>query len=147
MAVVTKAAAEEGCTQYAQGGVCAVLDTADSAESHIRDTFVAGCFLNNLGWGCLQLSLMAHSKQMGLFEQHLSHALLGDACLGVSASNSMVELMRMQSKSFHRTDTELLFARTTAGLWRRCAGRAQRRCWSWWPWAPSSRVGLTAACT
>ncbi len=49
VAVITKATANEGCTQYAQGGVCAVLDAADSVESHIRDTFVAGCFLNNLG--------------------------------------------------------------------------------------------------
>lgn len=49
VAVITKATASEGCTQYAQGGVCAVLDAADSVESHVRDTFVAGCFLNNLG--------------------------------------------------------------------------------------------------
>jgi L-aspartate oxidase len=49
VAVVTKAGASDGCTQYAQGGVCAVLDAADSVESHVRDTFVAGCFLNNLG--------------------------------------------------------------------------------------------------
>jgi len=49
VAVVTKAEAQEGCTQYAQGGVCAVLDPLDSVESHVRDTFVAGCFLNNLG--------------------------------------------------------------------------------------------------
>ncbi|KAK9814166.1 hypothetical protein WJX72_001545 [[Myrmecia] bisecta] len=46
VAVVTKDSANEGCTQYAQGGVCAVLDKADSVESHIQDTMVAGGFLN-----------------------------------------------------------------------------------------------------
>lgn len=47
VAVVTKAHANEGCTQYAQGGVCAVLDVADSVESHVEDTMIAGAFLNN----------------------------------------------------------------------------------------------------
>lgn len=45
-AVVTKAAAEEGCTTYAQGGVCAVLDPFDSVDKHVRDTMVAGAHLN-----------------------------------------------------------------------------------------------------
>lgn len=47
VAVVTKGPASEGCTQYAQGGICAVLDSADSVEAHIRDTMVAGAFLND----------------------------------------------------------------------------------------------------
>lgn len=47
VAVVTKDFADEGCTQYAQGGVCAVLDTTDSVADHVRDTMVAGAFLND----------------------------------------------------------------------------------------------------
>jgi L-aspartate oxidase len=47
VAVVTKDFADEGCTQYAQGGVCAVLDAADSVDSHVHDTMVAGAFLND----------------------------------------------------------------------------------------------------
>ena len=50
VAIVTKAAAEEGCTTYAQGGVCAVLDPLDSVDKHIQDTMVAGAHLNNLGY-------------------------------------------------------------------------------------------------
>ena len=46
VAVVTKAAVEEGCTTYAQGGVCAVLDPLDSVEKHVHDTMVAGAHLN-----------------------------------------------------------------------------------------------------
>lgn len=47
VAVITKDFANEGCTQYAQGGVCAVLDAADSVDSHVEDTIVAGAFLND----------------------------------------------------------------------------------------------------
>lgn len=48
VAVITKDGASEGCTRYAQGGVCAVLDPLDSVEKHVRDTMVAGAFLNDL---------------------------------------------------------------------------------------------------
>lgn len=47
VAVVTKDSANEGCTQYAQGGVCAVLDQLDSVREHVEDTMVAGAFLND----------------------------------------------------------------------------------------------------
>jgi len=49
VAVITKATADEGCTTYAQGGVCAVLDSLDSVEKHVQDTMVAGGHLNNPG--------------------------------------------------------------------------------------------------
>ncbi|CAG9467775.1 unnamed protein product [Pedinophyceae sp. YPF-701] len=45
VALVSKGALQEGCTQYAQGGICAVLDAHDSPESHIRDTMAAGAGL------------------------------------------------------------------------------------------------------
>ena len=44
VAVITKADAAEGSTRWAQGGICAVLDAADSPESHVYDTIVAGDF-------------------------------------------------------------------------------------------------------
>lgn len=47
--MITKATADEGCTTYAQGGVCAVLDPLDSVEKHVQDTMVAGAHLNNPG--------------------------------------------------------------------------------------------------
>ncbi|KAG2498862.1 hypothetical protein HYH03_003054 [Edaphochlamys debaryana] len=45
VAIITKANAAEGCTRYAQGGVCAVLDKSDSVADHVRDTVVAGAYL------------------------------------------------------------------------------------------------------
>ena len=47
VAIVTKDFADEGCTQYAQGGVCAVLDSADTVEKHVTDTMVAGAYLSD----------------------------------------------------------------------------------------------------
>ena len=47
VAVVSKAAIEESATLYAQGGVSAVVDQADSIESHVADTLNAGAGLCN----------------------------------------------------------------------------------------------------
>jgi len=40
--LVTKTLLPEGSTQWAQGGIAAALDPADSADEHLRDTLVAG---------------------------------------------------------------------------------------------------------
>lgn len=43
--LVTKKAAAESNTNYAQGGIAAVMSEIDSFESHVRDTLVAGAGL------------------------------------------------------------------------------------------------------
>jgi L-aspartate oxidase len=40
--LVTKTVLSEGSTQWAQGGIAAALDPADSADEHLHDTLVAG---------------------------------------------------------------------------------------------------------
>ncbi len=45
IALVSKGPLAEGSTLYAQGGISAVLDKADSVESHIEDTLNAGAGL------------------------------------------------------------------------------------------------------
>jgi L-aspartate oxidase len=40
--VVTKRSVEESNTNYAQGGIAAVLDPADSFEAHVQDTLTVG---------------------------------------------------------------------------------------------------------
>jgi L-aspartate oxidase len=45
VAVLSKGPLREGCTFYAQGGVAAVLDEADSVEAHVEDTLIAGAGL------------------------------------------------------------------------------------------------------
>ncbi len=45
--VVSKRAAEESNTKYAQGGIAAVLASGDTFESHVSDTIIAGAGLNH----------------------------------------------------------------------------------------------------
>ncbi|KAJ6838649.1 L-aspartate oxidase, chloroplastic [Iris pallida] len=45
VAIITKAEPQESNTNYAQGGVSAVLSPSDSVESHMHDTMVAGAYL------------------------------------------------------------------------------------------------------
>ncbi|MGH8293183.1 MAG: L-aspartate oxidase [Gammaproteobacteria bacterium] len=45
VALVSKGPLQEGSTLYAQGGISAVLDKADSLESHVEDTLNAGAGL------------------------------------------------------------------------------------------------------
>jgi L-aspartate oxidase len=45
--VITKAAADESNTKYAQGGIAGVLQGPDTFGEHIRDTMIAGAGLNN----------------------------------------------------------------------------------------------------
>lgn len=45
VALVTKLTLEDSASGWAQGGIAAVLDVADSTESHIQDTFTAGAGL------------------------------------------------------------------------------------------------------
>lgn len=47
VAVVTKRALLGGASDWAQGGIAAVIDPADSLASHIDDTLVAGAWLND----------------------------------------------------------------------------------------------------
>ncbi len=47
VALVSKRALEETASSRAQGGIAAVLDDHDSIEAHIKDTLIAGAYLND----------------------------------------------------------------------------------------------------
>ena len=47
VALVSKRSLEDSASGWAQGGIAAVLDSRDSIEAHIRDTLIAGAWLND----------------------------------------------------------------------------------------------------
>ena len=48
VAVLAKGKLGGGATEWAQGGIAAVLEEGDSFEAHVRDTMIAGAGLNDL---------------------------------------------------------------------------------------------------
>src|ERR1700760_3068808 len=42
VAVIAKRSLTDGASDWAQGGIAAVLDSADSVDNHVRDTLIAG---------------------------------------------------------------------------------------------------------
>ena len=48
VAVLAKGELGGGATEWAQGGIAAVLEPGDSFDNHVRDTMIAGAGLNNL---------------------------------------------------------------------------------------------------
>lgn len=47
VALISKRTLEDSASGWAQGGIAAVLDSKDSIEAHIRDTIIAGAYLND----------------------------------------------------------------------------------------------------
>ncbi len=47
VALISKRSLEDSASGWAQGGIAAVLDSQDSIEAHIRDTLIAGAWLND----------------------------------------------------------------------------------------------------
>ena len=47
VAVIAKGALAEGATNWAQGGIAAVLEEGDSFAAHVNDTMIAGAGLND----------------------------------------------------------------------------------------------------
>jgi L-aspartate oxidase len=47
VAVIAKGAIGEGATNWAQGGIAAVLEEGDTFEAHVNDTMIAGAGLND----------------------------------------------------------------------------------------------------
>ena len=87
--VVTKKEAAEANTNYAQGGIAAVMDRADSFESHISDTLKAGAGLCNEEVVRMTIS-EAPERIRELYELgvHFSRKQAGDFDLGLEAGHS-----------------------------------------------------------
>lgn len=47
VALACKSTLEDGASWLAQGGIVAMLGGLDSIETHVQDTLVAGCFVND----------------------------------------------------------------------------------------------------
>jgi len=113
IAVIAKGPVDEGSSKYAQGGIAAVLDPADSIETHVQDTLTAGAglcdpaiarftakhgaeqirWLNDLGttFSTLDDSRLHLTREGGHSQRRVAHA--ADAT-GRATAQSMVDALK-----------------------------------------------------
>lgn len=113
--LVTKDKPHECNTNYAQGGVCAVLDREDSVESHISDTMVAGAFLcelNAVEAVCREgPARVAHLAELGA--EFTKNAKTGDFHLAKEGGHShprIVHAADMTGKEIERALLDSVYA-------------------------------------
>jgi len=85
VAVLTKSILTEGATNYAQGGIAAVLSENDSFEAHIKDTMTAGCFINDEE--AVRLCVTegpGYIKELISFGAHFTHSKADDEKLDLT---------------------------------------------------------------
>jgi L-aspartate oxidase len=100
--LLAKRQLSEGSSQYAQGGIAAVLDEDDSIESHIEDTLRAGAGLCNEASVRLVVEQSAHCIEW-LIEQGVKFTLKGqDDYDGSKLQLSPYHLTREGGHSFRR---------------------------------------------
>ena len=78
--VVTKKEAVQSATNFAQGGIAAVVSNEDSFDSHTEDTMTAGA-------GLCHEDVVTHVVENGIFRRGLSD-LMSAAQLGVARSSN-----------------------------------------------------------
>ena len=88
--VISKRSLLDGASNWAQGGIAAVLDSNDSADQHIADTLVAGAGLCDEG---ATRFIIEHSREAieWLIEQGVDRERVEDAlmwCVGAVAVKS-----------------------------------------------------------
>ena len=101
VAVLSKGTLTEGATPYAQGGVSAALDAADSTEAHVRDTLEAGAGLNDLEVTRL-VAERARAAIEWLVDQEVPFSRVGNAALGTQGGTQGLHLHREGGHSHRR---------------------------------------------
>ncbi|SCK22122.1 L-aspartate oxidase [Variovorax sp. HW608] len=143
VAVLTKRSVSDGASQWAQGGIAAVLDAKDSIDRHIDDTLVAGAGLCDLPATRLVVegspSCIAWLRELGVpftledGELHLtregghSHRRIVHAAdaTGAAVQRTLIEVARREPniRFFeHHTLVDLIPARSIGHGAPACAG-------------------------
>ncbi|MFH0819153.1 MAG: L-aspartate oxidase [Patescibacteria group bacterium] len=91
VAIITKKELMESNSNYAQGGIAAVIDKHDSTQKHIADTLKAGCNINNKH--AVEVMVKEAPKQI----QHLL-----DIGVGFNKTNGQLDLTQEGGHSARR---------------------------------------------
>ncbi len=109
--VLTRGSASDGATDWAQGGLAAVTDPADSVDSHVADTLAAGCRHGDPD----RIRTMVAQSPLAI-ERLVAHGADFDGDLHLEGGHSHRRIVHAADHSGHTVQEALLGAAARAGV-------------------------------
>lgn len=107
--ILTKTRVEETATKFAQGGIAAVMYNPDSYEQHIKDTMIAGDYINNEEIVRMTISESTERvKELATWGANFDKTVEGLYDLGLEGGHSMNRVLHHKDNTGEEIERALI---------------------------------------